>query len=39
MDMNLSRLWEIVKDWEAGYAAVHWVTKSQIQGRNLGNEQ
>ena len=39
MDMNLSRLWEIVKYWEAGYAAVHWVTKSQIQGQNLGNEQ
>ena len=28
MDMNLSRLWEIVEDREAWYAAVHGVTKS-----------
>ena len=28
MDMNLSRLWEIVKDGEAWRAAVHGVTKS-----------
>ena len=30
MDMNLSKLWEIVKDREAWHVAVHGVTKSQI---------
>ena len=29
MDMNLSDLWEIVKDREAWHAAVHGVSKSQ----------
>ena len=27
--MNLSKLWEMVKDREAQHAAVHGVTKSQ----------
>ena len=31
MDMSLSKLQEIVKDREAWCAAVHWVTKGQIQ--------
>ena len=31
MDMNLSKLREIVKDREAWHAAVHGVTKSQTQ--------
>ena len=31
VDMCLSKLQEIVKDWEAWRAAVHGVTKSQTQ--------
>ena len=34
MDMNLSKLHEIVKDREAWHAAVHGVTKSQTQLSN-----
>jgi hypothetical protein len=30
-DMNLSKLWEIVKDRGTWYAAVHEVTKSRTQ--------
>ena len=31
MDINLSKLWEIVEDRGAWHAAVHGVTKSQTQ--------
>ena len=31
MDMNLSRLWEMVKDREAWHAAVHGVAKCWTQ--------
>ena len=31
MDMNLNKLYEIVKDWEAWHAAVHEITKSRTR--------
>src|SRR5574337_611760 len=31
MEMSWSKLWEIVKDWEAARAPVHQVTKNQIR--------
>ena len=34
MDMSLSKLWQIVKDREAWWAAVHGITKTQTQLSN-----
>ena len=31
MDMSLSKLWEIVRDREAGCVAVHGVTKGRTE--------
>ena len=34
MDMSLSKLWQVVKDREAGCATVHGVAKSRTQLRD-----
>ena len=37
IDMNLSKLWEMVKDREVWCATVHGVAKSQTQLEGLNN--
>ena len=32
MDMNLGKLWEMVRDRQAGHAAVHGVAESNVTG-------
>ena len=34
MEMNLGKLWELVRDRKAWHAAVHGVSKSQIRLSN-----
>ena len=37
MNMNLGKLWEMVRDREAWHAAVYGVTESDVSGRLYNN--
>ena len=37
MDMNLGKLWQIVRDREAWHASVHGNTKSDMTGQQNNN--
>ena len=39
MDMNLSKLWEIVEDRGASWAAVHGVTESDMTEQQSNNNK
>ena len=39
MDMNLSKLWETVKNWEVWRAAIHGVAKESDTTQRLNNKQ
>ena len=38
LNMRLSKLWEIAKDWEAWHAAVHELTESDLTERLNNNK-
>ena len=38
MAMNLSKLWETVKDWGVWHAAVHWVAELDMTWRLNNNK-
>ena len=39
MDMSLSTLWEVLKDWEAWHAVVHDITETGMTEQLNDNEE